>query len=579
MDKKWQIKSFCNRMRGHIAAGGKWLKKTAVPYLRKNLCNRQFLIFAAAVFLISFFSFPEKMVDFDSSTLRPWFKIAGLLLNANVMAGVLTQMTLILLFYALLLFLPVKVRSVLNSLFMTWVMIFTLGNAYMVFRYSCPASEMVIIINSADTQEVREFFSSLFLNNKILFFSSIIFCSLLPVLMIWFFIRTKAPERPAVFAGIMAGLALLVYLLTPAVFALEFWRDIRAVNFLYQLNEKDFFLSQAAEITAAPQLPDGSKDALKGRVAVTGVVVLGESDNRHHHSLYGYSGYTDVMMEKYRGKPGFFIFKDVMSATSSTQHSIYFMFSDARISDKWRPAEFALCEWFQAAGASVLWYSNQRAHGAWASMAALMFAHADELKFFADGTENTYDRVALLPPVMKRLQELRSYQQPVFFGVHIMGNHYDQNFRIDPAWRKENADKLKSLDIYDQTVVYNDNFLATLTAEIEAIEKPAFLLYMPDHSELPESSRSLRASDPVYYEIPVFLYCNKAYQKAFPEIIAALCQACNKPYQTDLALYLIARLMNMPVKLIPAEIDILSEKYRPAVRWIGFGEVKFVEKQ
>ena len=134
------------------------------------------------------------------------------------------------------------------------------------------------------------------------------------------------------------------------------------------------------------------------------------------------------------------------------------------------------------------------------------------------------------------------------------------------------------MDIYDQTVVYTDDFLAAITAEVDAAEKPAFMLYIADHSELLHSNRSLLSPEPVYYEIPMFIYCNEAYRQAFPEVINRLRQAADKPYQTDLAIYLIAHLMNMPERLIPDGMDILSETYRPATRWIGFGEIPYPEK-
>lgn len=572
------MKLFFIRMREWFAAAPERFKRSGVPYLRRNLCRRQFLIYAAVMLVLSAVSFPDEFVEFNSASMLPWHKIAGLFLELRFVAPVVLQFTLLLLIYALAQFIPGKGRALFLSLFLTGVALYTLGNAYMVIRYSCPAPEMVIIINSADAQEVREYFSSLFLNNKLFLFSSILFFLLLPVMAAWFFIRTKSPERPAVFAGIIAAAALLAHLLLPVDFPFMFWRHIQAVDFLHRLGEKDFYLEHAAKMVAAPDLPEGSENALKNRTAVAGIVILGESDHRGSHSLYGYEKTTDFEMSKYRSKPGFFIFKDVISATSSTQHSIYFMFSDARIAAKERPGKFAVCEWFQAAGAAVLWYSNQRAHGAWASMAALIFARADELKFFADGTKNTYDRIALLPPVLKRYQELKQKQEPVLFGVHIMGSHYEQQFRIDPKWREQNQAKLQGLDIYDQTVVYTDDFLAEVTAEVESSAQPAFMLYIADHSELLHSDRSLRTPEAVYYEIPVFLYCNAAYRQAFPEVIAALKRACEKPYQSDLTIYLLARLMNMPEKLIPAQADILSGAYRPVPRWIGFGEVVYPEK-
>lgn len=547
-------------------------------FIRGNVLTANFLIYAAVAFVIILFSVPERYWDFDSSILLPFATCLGRFFDLDFLEYFLNQWTLLLAFYGLTLFIPKKIRSVVQVAMLFAVSLYSLMNSYLVFRYSCPASDMVVVLNSSDMQEVREYFAALFLENKVFLFSGIFCLIAVPAGLIIALLRTREAENKKIFAGVLIGSALLFYLFPPYSGNFEFWRDLRAVNFLYHLSERDFFLVRAADIVKQPQLPEGSENALKDRESVFGLLVLGESDCRRNHSLYGYEKNTDVKMAEFEGKEGFFQFRNMLSPTSSTQHTIYFMFSNALIQDKYGHSSFGLCEWFRAAGASVYWLSNQRAHGAWTSMAALLFAKADRLEFYSDGSGNTYDRIHLLPKIRELCSSLKEKSDPAFAVAHIMGSHYVQRYRIDDEWRAENEDKLAGLDIYDQTIVYTDEILWTMAKDIDAMKRPAFFLYMPDHAEQLNSSRSARTPEVIYYEIPVFLYCNEAYRNAFPELVKKLGTVLDVPYQTDLAIWLLARLMNMPEKMIPAEQDLLSDKFKVVPRYLEFGERVYDEK-
>lgn len=554
-------------------------EKGKKSFFRRNFLSLHFLLYFFAALLIVLFSSPENFWDFDSSTLLPLSVCCRRFLDTAFLTAFLKQMVLLSAFYGVTLFLPgKKIRAFLTVTVLLALALYSLLNSYLVFRYSCPASEMVVVLNSSDMQEVREYFASLFLENKVFLFTGLTLLTAVPLCLTAAFLHLDPPENKKTFALLWIAAALLIYLVPPHSGKFEFWRDLRAVDFLYHLSERDFFLVRAAEIVKNPQFPAGSENALKDRTPVLGVMVLGESDCRRNHSLYGYGKNTDVKMAEFEGKDGFFRFHDHLSATSSTQHSVYFMFTDARIRDKYGASSFSLCDWFRAAGASVTFLSNQRAHGAWSSMTALLFAEADQLEFYSDGSENTYDRIHLLPHARKKLEQLKHERKPAFVTLHLMGSHYVQQFRIDEEWRVANSEKLKGLDHYDQTLVYTDEILWTLAKDIEAMTRPAFLLYMPDHSEQLNSSRSARTPDVIYYEIPVFLYCNAAYRNAFPDRMKKLSAVLKTPYQTDRAIWLLARLMDMPEKLIPAEDDLLSADFKIVPRYLEFGEKEYDEK-
>ena len=128
------MKQLFYRIYERINDAVKRLMTSGVPYLRKDLLNRQFLVYAIAALLLSVISFPNSFVEFNSATMLPCHKIAGLFLQLDFLAPVLIQFVMLLFFYALALFIPVKPRAVILSLIFTGITLYTLGNAYMVIR-------------------------------------------------------------------------------------------------------------------------------------------------------------------------------------------------------------------------------------------------------------------------------------------------------------------------------------------------------------------------------------------------------------------------------------------------------------
>ena len=558
------------------------LRREIFPELfREDLKQRQFWLFCIFAFMLALFCNSEAMWDFDAAKLNSWNKTMFRLFKTSFIPCFIREIFLLIGIYGATLLIPKrKYRVIIWSVLIFYLSLFAIGNTYMVTRYCCPANEMPIIINSTDLQEVREYFVSLLMNNKLFLFSAAAGVLLIPagiVFALWKSPEPVHPRQTGIFLVILAAAAMFI---PPCRNGLIFWRNLNAVEFLYRLNETDFHLASADNAVHDPELPAGVKDAFKGGTPVLAVVMIGESDNRHKHALYGYGKNTEPAMSKYVNDPGFIRFSDALSPTASTQHSLYFMFSSALIKDQDTPAKFGINELLQQAGAKVHFLSNQRAHGAWCSMAALIFSQADELSFYTDGTVNTYDRLALLPHVHERLDKFcAGIQQPTALFAHLMGSHYEQVYRVDPQWKKDNAKLLNGMDAYDQSVTYTDSILGEVTAKLAASEVPAFMIYLPDHSETVPTNRSAKTPEAIYYEIPCYIYCNAAYRKAFPEILTALRAIADKPIQTDIAIFLIARLMNMPANIIPAKNDILTKDFVFAPRLIGFGEKVYEKDQ
>lgn len=507
----------------------------------------------------------------DNSTFLPLARCLAVLTGWNALIGLFGALFVFAAIYGAVLLLPEKYRPAAFAVLLLPALVIGGANFYLVVHYSCPLMEMMQIVRSTDMQEVREYFLSM-ASGRAFFLPALLGVSVLAASVCIYFVmkHLRAAKSRVWIVSPLYCLPMAVMMLFYAPDASPAWTQFPVLYPLCHYAEKDFFLRSAADVVRSPRFPAGSENCLKN-VSVTGVFALGESDNRHHHSLYGYGRETDPDLKTVREH--LILFTDVLSATSSTVHSFYFMMTDADIHDRYGEIHYGACDFFRHAGARVSFRSIQRAHGSWASITPVLFAKADYLQYFADDGKNHFDE-ELLPDLTR---EIAADSGAVFTLAHMFGSHYDQRFRIPQKWASENAAIIKDLDTYDKSIVYTGSVLAELVRAVMKKDSPAFLLYVSDHSEEPESRRSMTVPDPVYYEIPMWICFNEAYRKAFPDLVRQTEAIANKPFQTDRMLSLVQRLMGVPANLLKASDDPLSPDFQLRSRLVGWGQILYPE--
>ena len=535
----------------------------------KRLFPPQMVLFLAILSIFYPLRYTAQCWQFDNCTFHDFAQIKTVLFSGDVLKYWSSILCVWIAFYALLrLVFPQKISNIVLSLFIVFEILLGLANFYMVVNYSCSMEDMLAIIRAADQQEVREYFLSMFYQGN-LFLTGLFLLFLLFGIAVFFGIsRLRSGKRKRYTVGVF----LLFTTISLCIYGLDY-KEIKdpAFQFITGINTPDPFLLKISRTVNAPKLPDELKDSLREmKNPVYGMVVIGESDNRHHHSLYGYKKDTDYFLRK--TQDNMIRFTDVVSATASTIHSIFFMFTDAVIQKKYEYPDYGFCEYFHAAGAKISLHDVQRSHGAWSSALALLFANADTKVKYSDDGKNHYDE-EILENV--RTESESKKDKPEIMVIHLMGSHYDQRYLVPESWLKEHENIISGMDIYDKSIAYTGYILSELYSIMIKKDKPAFLLYIPDHSETPVSKRSMTTPEKVYYEIPMFLWFNEAYRKIHPETVHLAEQAAEKKFQTDLTFQLIARLMQIPPELIDRKKDLLSPEYTPEPRLIGWGELPY----
>ena len=572
MGTKHVMNAAARQVRLRIAEAKRRLRREGVRGILRRMLAPQAVFCLAVLTGFWFLRYTSELWEFDNCRPVSLWQAARTLFSFGVLTDWVSAAALWLALYLLLVPLPRWVREVALTLLIAAEAVVGMAEFYMVVWYACPMRDMAAVLRATDRREAREYFSAMVCDGGVLLPTVLFLVVLGATCGIFLGVhKFRAPRRRRFCAA--AGGVLLFVLAACCRFNLLLLPD-PLIELAVTLRREDPFLVRVAKTVAEPRLPAGIAGALRGRTPVFGVVVIGESDNRRHHSLYGYGKRTDIFLEE--GAEGMIRFSDAISATSSTIHSLFFMFTDARVGGKGVPPRYAVCEYFKALGAKeISLHDMQRSHGAWASVMSLLFVNADRKRAYSDDGRNHHDG-ELLEHVRRECREKIPGAKLLF--VHLMGSHYDQRYRVPPEWLAAHASAVAGMDHYDRSIVYTGFVLSELRKIADGMDRPAFLLYIPDHSEEPASRRSSTIPDPVYYEIPMLLWFNAAYRREFPGVVASARAAKDRPFQTDLALQLIARLTGVPEALIAPEEDLLSARYRPPRRFVALGELAYPEK-
>jgi heptose-I-phosphate ethanolaminephosphotransferase len=326
------------------------------------------------------------------------------------------------------------------------------------------------------------------------------------------------------------------------------------------------------------------------------VLIIGESYNKWHSSLYGYPLDTSPLMAAERDQGLLTVFTDAIAPYNLTSVTIQNMLSLNSIGygEKWheRPMWPAV---MRRAGWQIDLWDNQRDFMVGETFAASLnsFLFAPEIvqnvyhavndtvcEFDGDLAEQYYNQ---WNPAARRL---------VIF--HLMGQHTDYGSRYPhtsdwEAWKLEDVPAATAPYIdarrrgimldYARATRYNDAVLASIISHYR--DRDAVVVMLSDHGEEVFDYRDFMERDHnpdktaqmVRYEngIPLLVWCSPVYKQRHPDRADAIARAAGRPFMSDglgqMMLWL--GMVNSPWN--DSTRNVLHPAYRPARRLIYDG--------
>ncbi len=278
------------------------------------------------------------------------------------------------------------------------------------------------------------------------------------------------------------------------------------------------------------------------------VLVLGESCNRKHMSMYGYRRKTNPQLEKRRD---IVVFDNVVSPYSNTMNSVLSILSSSNLQNHQTIGKSVdLIDIMHSAGYKTFWLSNQSPIGVWDNMVSIFARKSDVMEFVNTSSSSSfeatnmavYDQV-LFAPLQKALADSTRKK---FIVLHLMGSHsaYEKRYPSRFARFSGRDRKSRIIAAYDNSILYNDfvvdSIFSTLEEFAKAEPKTEFAaIYLSDHGENvfdhgEQAGHDYSGKLPrPNVEIPFILWYSEAFRQDFQELCRRADTIKTLPYVSD----------------------------------------------
>ena len=274
------------------------------------------------------------------------------------------------------------------------------------------------------------------------------------------------------------------------------------------------------------------------------VLIIGESSQRNHWQLFGYSRPTNPELSQITHVV---TLPNLITVWPASRMSIQVMLSRKPATDiKPYFDEASILRVFSEAGFRTAWFSNQMAVSALDSPISMYAYEADEVHFFNTASwreRGTYDEVMF--PSFKRFISQHP-DENLFIVLHTLGSHNNYAYRFPPEFDSFHSTEfpgygpndMKQLNTYDNSVLYTDHILAEATRILQATDSVSAMLYSSDHGEdLPNTTCRLSGHGNAAlndFIIPGLFWFSDAYVEAFPARVNQLIENRSRPVTTEI---------------------------------------------
>lgn len=314
------------------------------------------------------------------------------------------------------------------------------------------------------------------------------------------------------------------------------------------------------------------------------MVVIGESFNKYHSSLYGYSHNTNPNLLEERRKGNLYVFTNAISPYNMTSSVIKNVFSTNSIMNKeyWynKPVFIVL---FKNLGYKVFFWDNQKSDikGGAVDFSLNSFLYNDKVANlsynFVNNKVYKYDGDLFSDFCLNA--KLGNRNLVIF---HLMGQHfsvsdrYPKNkgfdiFNIDSINKRTFGVSAKSyISYYDNATIYNDYVLEKIINKFR--NRNSILFYFSDHGEevydyrnmvgRTHESKKTKEILKYQYEIPFMIWCSNSYIDQHKNFMKKLVRSLNKPYMIDNLSHLLFDVGNVSTPYYKSSCDIISNNYK-----------------
>jgi glucan phosphoethanolaminetransferase (alkaline phosphatase superfamily) len=281
--------------------------------------------------------------------------------------------------------------------------------------------------------------------------------------------------------------------------------------------------------------------ATKAGGSETYVVVIGESLNRNHMQLYGYHRNTTPRLDSLYRAGDLLKFNNAHSTHTNSMPSLSLALTAASRRNEVAFFEApSVIEVAKAAGIETHWVTNQVLYGPFDHLVSIVAHEADELVALNRNVGETAETQRYDEATIHALEAILGERtaRSRLIVVHLSGSHTIYCRRFPPGFdrfsgplpagafgrARGNEQLARSVNCYDNSVLYNDYVVAGLLEAVRRQGGVAGFLYFADHGEDVlgrNGHHSGRFTFPMV-EIPMLAWLSEGYRREYPARYAAL---------------------------------------------------------
>lgn len=320
--------------------------------------------------------------------------------------------------------------------------------------------------------------------------------------------------------------------------------------------------------------------------APTIILVIGESFNKHHSSLYGYHLQTSPNMQKEIDKGNLQVFSNAISPTSGTSFAMRFLFTlrGCERSDSTSLSSYVLMPIvFKQAGYNVAYFDNQytRSSGGTFDYSCGYFLNPSIINNSCFDFRNTdiyeYDGDFVNRHSDNILKSSKSLNI-----IHLKGQHFDAALRFPESFKHFTADDIKRQDLnvterqrvadYDNATLYNDYVLGEIINLLR--DKNAIMIYLSDHGEHIYDTEnhyygrgiggvSEEENLKAVYQVPMMVWCSDSFIENNDSIFQSIKNSTSHKLCTADVPYLLFDLAGIDFNYNEIKRSVINEEYKP----------------
>lgn len=307
------------------------------------------------------------------------------------------------------------------------------------------------------------------------------------------------------------------------------------------------------------------------------ILIIGESADRDHMSIYGYPRPTTPELEALASE--LFVFRDVISSATNTIPNMKALLTfDNYESRDNPPIKGTLIHYLRKAGYKTYWISNQNPIGLHETFTTIMAKNCDQTVFLnlSSGRKKSYDQI-LLAPLEKALAEDAERK---YIFIHLIGQHFPFRLRYPQEYNifkddlpGKTSSQMTFINHYDNATLYNDYLVSHVIKMTRDKQLDASVLLLSDHG-LEVYDRSDFHGHGLWggLEVPFILWLSEEYKERQPQKIEQLGKYLDRRYMTDDTIYSIFDLLGIGVDSFDSKRSIFSPDFKPRKRQVERGD-------